>query len=129
MSNSINAISLENPTHDYLLRNFTKVQLQKHCREIGITKVYVNKEILVELIMEKHRSARPDPLEGSTQVSENSEISTSMILTMITELRETVNIRDIEIEEQNEMLKAVNVTIDKLNDRVLSLEEQVKLLR
>ena len=50
-------------------------------------------------------------------------------MNIITELRERMNIRDIEIEELNELLKAANVTINKLNDRVSSLEDQVKLLR
>ena len=129
MSNTSEAISLDNPTREYLLGNFNKVQLQKHCRDIGITKVYVTKEKLVELILEKHRSTRPNTEERSIQESENNEIRTSEIMNIITELRERVNIRDTEIEELGELLKAANVTINKLNDRVSSLEDQVKLIR
>ena len=120
---------MDNPTREYLLGNFNKVQLQKHCRDIGITKVYVTKEKLVELILEKHRSTRPNTEERSIQESENNEIRTSEIMNIITELRERVNIRDTEIEELGELLKAANVTINKLNDRVSSLEDQVKLIR
>ena len=129
MPQSNNAVSLENPTHEYLLRNFNKLQLQKHCRDIGITKVWVTKEKLVELIMEKHRSTRPDTSENHPQENQNTEISTSEIMNMITELRERLNIRDVEVDELNELLKAANVMINKLNDRVSSLEDQVKLLQ
>ena len=89
MSNTNAAISLENPTREYLLDNFNKVQLQKHCRDIGITKVYVTKDKLVELILEKHRSTRTNMLEGNAQVNGNNEVSTSEIMNMITELRES----------------------------------------
>ena len=129
MSTSNIAISLENPTREYLLDSFNKVQLQKHCRDIGITKVYVTKEKLAELIMEKHRSTGPSALESSTQNNGNNEINTSEIMNAITELRERVSIRDTEIEELGELLKAANVTINKLNDRVSSLEDRVKLLQ
>ena len=105
------------------------MQLQKHCRDIGITKVYVTKEKLVELIMEKHRSARSSTVESGNQDDKNSEVTNSEIKNIITELRERMNIRDTEIEEMGELLKAANVTINKLNDRISSLEDQVKLLR
>ena len=118
MSNSSDTICLENPTREYLLGNFNKLQLQKHCREIGITKVWATKEKLVDSIMEKHRSPRPNNSESNTQENQNGETSTSEIMNIITELRERMNIRDIEIEELSELLKAANVTINKLNDKV-----------
>ena len=127
MSNQNNVISLENPTPEYLHGNFNKVQLQKHCRDIGITKVYVTKAKLVELIMEKHRSTRPNSSDSSTRENENSEISISEIMNIITELRERVNIRDMEIEDLGELLKAANVTINRLNDKASLLEDQVKV--
>ncbi|XP_064087328.1 probable serine/threonine-protein kinase DDB_G0267514 [Macrobrachium nipponense] len=37
-----------------------------------------------------------------------------------------LNIRDLEIDELNELLKAAHVTINKLNDRLSSLEEKVE---
>ena len=129
MSNPNNAISLENPTSEYLHDNYNKVQLQKYCREIGITKVYVTKAKLVELIMEKHRSPRPNNSDSSARENENKEISISEIMNIITELRERVNIRDMEIEDFGELLKAANVTINRLNDKVALLEDQVKILR
>ena len=129
MSNPNNAISLENPTSEYLHDNYNKVQLQKHCREIGITKVYVTKAKLIELIMEKHLSQRRNSLETSTRENENNEMCTSEIMNIITELRERVNIRDLEIEDLGELLKAANVAINRLNDKVSLLEDEVKVLR
>ena len=43
--------SLQRPTRDFLDKNFTKPQLQKHCREIGIESVWVTKEKLIDFIM------------------------------------------------------------------------------
>ena len=88
MSNPNNVISLENPTPEYLNSNFNKVQLQKHCRDIGITKVYVTKAKLVEFIMEKHRSTRLNNSDSSAQENGNNEISNSEIMNILTELRE-----------------------------------------
>ena len=46
----------------------------------------------------------------------------------VEELRER-NMRDMEIEELHELLKATYVTRNKLNDPLSSLEEQVKQLQ
>ena len=52
------ALSLDNPTWEYLHNNFRRTELQKHCREIGITKVYVTKVKLIEMILEKRRQSQ-----------------------------------------------------------------------
>lgn len=43
--------SLQFPTREYL-HNFHKADLQKRCRELGITKVWVNKEQLIDMILD-----------------------------------------------------------------------------
>ncbi|KAK3859075.1 hypothetical protein Pcinc_034774 [Petrolisthes cinctipes] len=45
--------SLQKPTWDFLNKNFTKTELQKHCRELGFNKIWVTKEKLIEMILEK----------------------------------------------------------------------------
>ncbi|KAK3883022.1 hypothetical protein Pcinc_012629 [Petrolisthes cinctipes] len=43
--------SLQYPTREFLNTNFHKSDLQKRCRELGLTKVWVNKEQLIDMIM------------------------------------------------------------------------------
>ena len=126
MSSINNTVSLENPTWDFLHSNFRKAELQKHCRDIGITKVWVTKEKLIDLIMEKHRSSRPNVSENGVQ---DLEMNPRDVMNSVEELRERINIRDSEIEELNELLKTAHVTINRLNDRLSSMEEQVKQLQ
>ena len=49
-------LSLENPTREYLCNNFTKSQLQKHCQQLGLQKVLVNKVELVDMILRLTRT-------------------------------------------------------------------------
>lgn len=121
-----NTPSLENPTWDFLYTNFRKIDLQKHCREIGIKRVYVTKDKLVDMIIEKHRNSRP--IVSETDVPEH-DITPRDAMAGVEELRERINVRDVEIEELNELLKNAHVTINKLNDRLSSLEEQVNQLQ
>ena len=126
MSPSNSIVSLENPTWEFLHSNYRKSELQKHCRDIGITRVWVTKEKLIDMIMEKHRSPRPSVSENNVQ---DLEMNPRDGMNSVEELRERINIRDSEIEELNKLLKTAHVTINKLNDRLSSVEEQVKQLQ
>ena len=72
MASSENPPSLDNPTWEFLHSNYRKTDLQKHCREIGITKVFVTKEKLIDQIMEKHRSSRHNDPEVIAQVTDST---------------------------------------------------------
>ena len=126
MSIQNNAVTLENPTWDFLHNNFRKSELQKHCRDIGITKVWVTKEKLIDQIMEKYRSSRPNIPEN---VVGGQEVDTHEVMNSVMELRERITIRDTEIDELNELLKTAHVTINKLSDRLSSLEDKVEQLQ
>ena len=39
------------PTREFLNNNFHKADLQKRCRELGLTKIWVNKDQLIEMII------------------------------------------------------------------------------
>ena len=39
-----NEPSIERPTWDFLFNNFTKADLQKHCRKLGLPNIWVTKE-------------------------------------------------------------------------------------
>ena len=66
-SNAEREPSLSNPTWEYLNEKFKKTQLQKICMDMGITKVWVNKNELINKMLEKHQS--------STAANENNEES------------------------------------------------------
>ena len=130
MSSIANNASLDNPTWEYLHRNFKRTELQKHCRDIGIKKVWVTKEKLIDMILEKHSyghsSSRPNVSENVTQDYGESLHEAIM---EIQDLKEKINMRDMEIEDLNALLKSSQVTINKLNDRLSLVEEQVKELK
>ncbi|KAK3881613.1 hypothetical protein Pcinc_013959 [Petrolisthes cinctipes] len=64
--------SLQYPTREFLNTNFHKSDLQKRCRELGLTKVWVNKEQLIDMIMAntpiaEENDTRPDYSPHGTQ--------------------------------------------------------------
>ena len=126
MSSSETLPTLENPTREFLNTNYKKTELQKYCRDIGITKVWYTKDKIIDIILEKHRSSKANDSESNVQ---NHELTIQEVMKGIEELKERINIRDLYIDELNELMKAAHITINKLNDRVSSLEEQVKILQ
>ena len=125
MSSTASILSLENPTRDFLHANYKKEELQKQCRELGFTKVWVTKNELIDMILEKHRSSRVVVSESNAQ---GEQLTQRSILDELEELRERVDTRDNEIEDLKELLKSAHITINKLSDRLSSLEDQVTLL-
>ncbi|KAK3890367.1 hypothetical protein Pcinc_005676 [Petrolisthes cinctipes] len=65
--------SMENPTKEYL-NNLTKLQLQKRCRNIGLTNVWANKDQLVDKIMAHHRDGAPSSCNTPSS-SEDSSVN------------------------------------------------------
>ncbi len=50
---------LHNPTEEFLLNNYTKVELQKQCRNLGLKNVWASKENLASMIVgaaQRHES-------------------------------------------------------------------------
>ena len=125
MSSAASILSLENPTRDFLNANYKKEDLQKQCRELGFTKVWVTKDKLIDMILEKYRSSRIVVSDSNVQGEQSAQ---QTILDVVEELRERVYSRENEIENLRELLQSAHVTINKLSDRVSSLEDQVTLL-
>ena len=67
--------SMENPTKDYL-NTITKVQLQKHCRNIGLSNVWANKDQLMDMIMAHHSDEATPPCNTSSPSKGRSVNST-----------------------------------------------------
>ena len=120
---SDNAPSLENPTWDYLFHNFNKVELQKHCRNLGLLKIWTTKDKLVDMIMHAQGSSRA-LLDQNGE--DESAVSLHRIFRELREMREKLAEKDTEIEELNSAIKNAQITINRLSDRVTTLEDKVK---
>ena len=122
--------SLQNPTWNYLHNNYTKIQLQKHCRSLGLTKIWTIKENLIDMIMKQHTAQLQDSNESSTRNEEENEEEEESDITLQTLTREVrklmveMQTKDAEIKELKEKLEATETTISLLNNRVSLLEDQ-----
>ena len=95
--------SLENPTWDYLFNNFTKPQLQKHCRQLGLSKIWQTKEKLIDMIMKSHQSTRRD--DSSRNQEDQSPDLLAKIIEELDSIKEKLGIKDVEIEQLNEIIQ------------------------
>ena len=65
-----NGPSLQFPTRDFL-KGFRRIDLIKYCTSIGMKKVWVNKETLIDRMMEKSRQTILEEEENDDVVDEN----------------------------------------------------------
>ena len=113
---------IERPTREYF-SNFTKTELQKLCRQLGISKVWQNKDQLIDMLLHHHN------IQENAQEDVRAEPSSDIvnkILRELEEIKENLASKDTEIQELNIMLKSAHVTINRLNDRVTTLGEQLQ---
>ena len=111
-----------NPTFEYFNKNFTKLELQKQCRERGLDKIWVKKDRLIEMLLAEHNSSVRRENEGRPRTS--NQPRDRNVLCELDVMKEELHKKTIEIEQLNELLQAANVTINKLNDRLSTLEER-----
>ena len=114
---------IENPTREFF-NKFKKVELQKHCRQLGITDVWHTKQQIVDILLRKYRSQ-----ESSQEEVNGTEISldiTNKIFKELEDVKGKLATRDLEIQELNLMMKTAHVTINRLNDRISTLEERLQ---
>ena len=116
--------SLENPTREFLFDNFTVAELRKHCRHLGLTKVWVNKDTLVNMIIRSTRSMTTERTPDNHEQLPRDLLEN--ILLELDSLKTHMVRKDSEIQELNEMLKNAHVTINRLNDRITTLEDQIR---
>ena len=118
--------SLDNPTWDFLQTNYTKVQLQKMCRDLGLTKIWVSKERLIEMILQRYQGEHSAMDRGRDQGTRPFSENNNTITSELRDIKDLITTKDAEIRELHELLKAANITINKLSDRLTSLEDQVE---
>lgn len=116
--------SLRNLNRDYLHNNFTKVELQKRCRQLKVKNVWGTKDELIDKILSSVRDKNNETVPVLQDVSASDTIN--KILSEIVEIKEKLASKDLQIQELNIMLKTTHVTINRLNDRISTLEEQVR---
>ena len=116
--------SLSNPTQEFLNEKFTKTQLQKICMDMGITQVWIRKNELIDKILEKHRSSVQTSNTNEEQADHSSPLPPTDLATEVRDIKEELRMKTKQVEELNELLKAANVTINKLSDRITALEEK-----
>ena len=115
--------SLQNPTREYLRANFKKTELQKHCRELGFTKVWETKEKLVEMILQKADTRDLSALNLDDE-TETSSLIIQRLMKDIQDIKEQLSAKEIRLADLERKLIEANVTIDGLYCRVTSLEEK-----
>ena len=114
---------IENPTREFF-NKFKKVELQKHCRQIGLTDVWHRKQEIVEMLLRTYRTQESTQEEvGDTEPSQDI---INKILNELEEVKGKLATKDSEIQELNLMMKTYNVTINRLNDRISTLEERLQ---
>ena len=73
-----NTPSLSKPTWDFLNENFTKTELQKHGRNLGLNKIWVTKDKLIEMILHKSQDPilqTPRPVSGTPPTTQSDSSS------------------------------------------------------
>lgn len=133
--------SIERPTREFLEKNYLKSDLQKRCRELGITNIWTNKSQLIEMILKKTESATNDTLlhpaasvatlttstPGDTSTQEDStEPEGTDLLHLAREIKmikSKLATKDMEIELLSTEVKAAYNTIEQLQHRVMELEK------
>ena len=109
---------LERPTSEFVHANHTKVQLQKICRDLGLTKIWVTKEKLIEMILQYHQASKSMTNSGMEVRTRSTTEPSHAIASELQKIKEMMNQKNSEIKELHELLKSANRTINKLSDRI-----------
>ena len=88
MTSNASIQSLDNPTREFLHKNYKKEDLQKHCRDLGFSRVWVKKDKLIDMILENRRTSRLPVPESNAQDQQTTELVETDILETEEELRE-----------------------------------------
>ncbi len=137
--------SLEFPTREFLDKKFRRPDLQKLCRELGITNIWTSKKNLIDMILNKSPPL-PSSSETTQQNTTSSDVTqpssptteithtplhddiTEMNIQEITKSIKTLvsklEIKDKEIDLLNTEMKTAYATIEVLQKRVTELEQR-----
>lgn len=112
--NEGNGSTLKNPTREYLF-SLKKVELQKHCIELGLKNIiWETKVTLVNAIMEMFTPS------DNQQLASDSLLQS--ILSDIEDMKEKMKNKDLEIGELHAKLQQSEESVNQLNKRIAKLE-------
>ena len=143
--------SMEFPTKEFLDKNFRKPDLQKRCRELGLTNIWRSKGELIDMILHHLRLQQnqtpaddigspvtpsevmedimptPTPRNGTDRDDQDADQpDLTVISRKIKALENKLTIKDMEMELLNTEMKSAFHTIEILQQRVNELEQQCK---
>ncbi|MPC38346.1 hypothetical protein E2C01_031852 [Portunus trituberculatus] len=119
--------SLDNPTKEYLHSNYTKAQLQSHCRTAGLSPVWASKEQLVDMIMKQHQqddsaptsqpreSPTASPPHTTEATSPNTPPSPAHLKDEVGRLQEIIISQNREIESLEKQIQQANSAVQTLS--------------
>lgn len=126
-AHSTQEASLENPSWEHLHEHYTKAQLQKHCRQLGLNGIWVTKEKLIDMIIDHTSSNRtPNVNDRPEVILQDDAESLSLRLekfmmetgSKFNDMNKNLQLKDREIESlQNNLRRAedqINGLISKL---------------
>lgn len=137
--------SLEFPTREFLDKKFRKPDLQKQCRELGITNIWTSKKNLIDMILYKSpplpsssettqqnttSSDVTQPSSPSTEITHTplhngiTEMNIQEITKSIKIIMSKLEVKDKEIDLLNTEMKTAYATIEVLQKRVTELEQR-----
>ena len=105
----------------------SKVELQKICRELGLSGIWTTKDKLIDMIVEKSELKEKEK-DSDISCQPSNTISTKEILTQLGNIQRKLETKDLEIELLNTEIKTAYSTISRLNERILALEEKIKIV-
>lgn len=132
--------SQEFATREFLEKNFRKPELQKRCRELGVSNIWTTKSQLIDNILQHSMSmlndTSPDGVAHSpatlcqvTQAPSSSDLTQGGvdlrdIASKIESITSKLETKDMEIELLNTEVKTAYHTIELLQQRVTELEQR-----
>ena len=120
-----NGPSLQNPTWDFLFNNFKKVDLQKHCLDLGLRKIWVTKDKLVDMIMAKSASLKNSSTASSPNEQETQQIDSDGLLQKI--MSDIVALQE-KLNEKDSELGVLHAKLENAEEEILGLQKRIILL-
>lgn len=114
--------SLSNPTREFL-QTITKRDLQIHCRDLGFDSVWVNKDELIDKIIQHSRSSNPTTNNISQHLQTgNFEMNETQ------RLEHFITVMNAKFESVNETLMKKSEELEECKNRLLVAENKIQTL-
>jgi len=114
--------SLENPTSQYLHEHFTKAQLQKHCRQLGINGIWVTKDELIHLIIaHSSRNGSPNVSGQPVPLQKDQECVSHRLEKFIMETNSKFANMNVNLQLKDREIESLKLSLKVAEDQIQSL--------